>query len=112
MKELWGVRNGLTKPGFSQSSLKPFVLSFYALDHSMLCNMLVGDLEYEFIMQERSPTLILVPVLFERKAKEGNKQGLYRPEHRVAYSLFIYEELVLRTFYYYYYFIIILLFVH
>jgi hypothetical protein len=39
-----GIRGGLLNQRFIQSSLEPSALSFYRLDHSMLCNVLVGDL--------------------------------------------------------------------
>jgi hypothetical protein len=66
---------------FNQSSLEPFVPSFFMLDHSMLCNVLVGDLKWVFVMLESSPTLILVPILFNKEKQKGNEQGLYQLKH-------------------------------
>jgi hypothetical protein len=40
-----GIRGGLTKPEVQPPSLDPFVLSFYMMDRSDLCNVFVGDLE-------------------------------------------------------------------
>jgi hypothetical protein len=59
-----GIRSGSARPEVQPTFLKPFALSFRMMDRLMLCNVLVEDLGCVFVMFERSPTLVLLPILF------------------------------------------------
>jgi hypothetical protein len=107
VKELWGARNGLANQGFSQSSLKPFVPSFCALDHSMLCNVLGGDLECVLVMLERSPPhLFLYLFYLIKRNKSENKQGLYQSKTLGRLNFII----IIITFYFCYLLLLLLYF--
>jgi hypothetical protein len=74
-KELRGSEVVWLNQKFSQPSLEPFVLSFYMMDHSGLCNMLVGDLECVHVVLERSPPYLFLYLfyLIKKNKKEINK---------------------------------------
>ena len=61
---------------FNQSSPEPYVSSFCLLDHSMLCNVLVGDLECVLVMPERSPLhLFLYLFILKKETKVETNKG-------------------------------------
>ena len=77
MKELWGVRNGLAKPGVQpilSKAICSVVLRVRSFDvvqrvrgKSRMCVSYVREI---------SPTCILLPIFFNEKQK--NSQGLYQ----------------------------------
>ena len=89
-KELRRIRDGLAKPKFQPilSGIICLVLLHDVL-FDVLCNMLVGDLEYVFIMLERSPpTLIVVPTFYLTK-KNKKKQTRTLPVETLGSLNFI-----------------------
>jgi hypothetical protein len=66
---------------FSQSSLEPSVLSFGMLDHLILCNMLVGDLNCVFVMHERSPPTYSCTCLLDKETRMETNKGSTSLKH-------------------------------
>ena len=65
----FGSTRGSTNPLWSH-------LSFYMMDHLGLCSVLVGDLEYERVVLERSsPHLFLYMFLFNKETKYATNKG-------------------------------------
>ena len=73
MKELWGVRNGLAKPGVQPILSKAICSVLLCVRSSMLCNMLGKSRMCVSYAREISPTLILIPVLFDKEKQKWKK---------------------------------------
>jgi len=106
MKELWGVRNGLAKPGV-QPILSKVIYSVLLCVRSFdVVQSVGGDLECVLVMLERSfPHLFLYLFYLIKRNKSGNKQGLYQLKTLGSLNFII----IIITFYYYYYYYYIFL---